>query len=60
MPTGEETPVTIATFPSNGFANVLSHATQVGQDVVIATGNDSLTLKNVKLGALDSHDFHFA
>jgi hypothetical protein len=42
------------------FANVLSHASQVGQDVVIATGNDTLTLKNTKLSALNSHDFHFA
>jgi hypothetical protein len=42
------------------FASVLSHASQVGQDVVIANGDDSLTLKNVKLGSLQSHDFHFA
>jgi Ca2+-binding RTX toxin-like protein len=42
------------------FASVLSHASQVGQDVVIATGNDALTLKNTKLGALTSQDFHFA
>jgi hypothetical protein len=32
----------------------------VGQDVVIAQGGDTLTLKNVKLSSLDSHDFHFA
>ncbi len=44
----------------DSFASVLSHASQVGQDVVIATGNDSLTLKNTKLSSLDSHDFHFA
>ena len=32
-----------------------------GHNVVIAdTTGDSLTLKNVKLGALDKHDFHFA
>ncbi len=42
------------------FASVLSHASQVGQDVVISSGSDTLTLKNVKLGALTSHDFHFA
>ncbi|MCS3897836.1 hypothetical protein M2171_006969 [Bradyrhizobium japonicum USDA 38] len=42
------------------FASVLNHASQVGQDVVIANGDDSLTLKNVKLGSLQSHDFHFA
>ncbi|MCA1453688.1 hypothetical protein I6F35_10745 [Bradyrhizobium sp. BRP22] len=42
------------------FASVLNHASQVGQDVVIANGADSLTLKNTKLGALQSHDFHFA
>jgi hypothetical protein len=45
----------------DSFASVLAHATQVGQDVVISSGvNDSLTLKNTKLGALNSHDFHFA
>ncbi|WP_213739100.1 Ig-like domain-containing protein [Bradyrhizobium sp. dw_411] len=45
----------------DSFADVLAHATQVGQDVVISAGaNDSLTLKNIKLGALNNHDFHFA
>lgn len=45
----------------DSFASVLAHATQVGQDVVVSSGvNDSLTLKNTKLGALNSHDFHFA
>ncbi|MCA6107152.1 Ig-like domain-containing protein [Bradyrhizobium cenepequi] len=42
------------------FASVLNHASQVGQDVVISTGDDSLTLKNTKLSSLQSHDFHFA
>ena len=42
------------------FANMLSHASQVGQDVVISTGDNSLTLKNVKLSGLDHNDFHFA
>jgi hypothetical protein len=44
----------------DSFANVLSHASQVGQDVVISTGDNSLTLKNVKLSGLDHSDFHFA
>jgi hypothetical protein len=44
----------------DSFASVLSHATQSGQDVVIAAGNDTLTLKNTKLDSLNSHDFHFA
>jgi parallel beta-helix repeat protein len=44
----------------DSFASVLSHASQVGQDVVIKAGNDSLTLKNTKIGSLDNHDFHFA
>ena len=44
----------------DSFASVLSHASQVGHDVVIATGSDLVTLKNVKIGALNSHDFHFA
>ncbi|MFG3591858.1 Ig-like domain-containing protein [Bradyrhizobium sp. RDI18] len=44
----------------DSFASVLSHASQVGQDIVISTGSDTLTLKNTKLGALNSHDFHFA
>jgi hypothetical protein len=42
------------------FASVLNHASQVGQDVVIATGDDALTLKNTQLGALKAYDFHFA
>jgi hypothetical protein len=44
----------------DNFASVLSHASQSGQDVVISTGNDTLTLKNTKLSALNSSDFHFA
>ena len=36
----------------DSFASVLSHASQVGQDVVISIGDDSLTLKNTKIGAL--------
>ncbi|MEH2475595.1 hypothetical protein V1281_003230 [Nitrobacteraceae bacterium AZCC 2161] len=45
----------------DNFADVLSHASQVGQDVVIADHqSDTLTLKNVKLAALDQRDFHFA
>jgi hypothetical protein len=43
----------------DNFATVLAHASQDGQDVVISAGSDTLTLKNVKLGALNSHDFHF-
>jgi hypothetical protein len=45
----------------DSFADILAHATQSGNNVVIADGTgDSLTLKNVKLAALDKHDFHFA
>jgi len=44
----------------DSFASVLSHATQSGHDVVVTTGSDTLTLKNTKLDALNSHDFHFA
>ncbi|MGY3507752.1 Ig-like domain-containing protein [Bradyrhizobium lupini] len=44
----------------DSFASVLSHATQSGQDVVIATGGDTLTLKNMKVGSLTNQDFHFA
>jgi hypothetical protein len=44
----------------DNFASVLAHASQAGNDVVIATGSDTLTLKNVKLSSLDSHDFHFS
>lgn len=44
----------------DNFASVLSHASQVGQDVVISAGTDSLTLKNTKIGALHNYDFHFA
>jgi tryptophan-rich protein/Big-like domain-containing protein/parallel beta helix pectate lyase-like protein len=44
----------------DSFASVLSHAAQSGQDVVISTGSDTLTLKNTKVDALHSNDFHFA
>lgn len=44
----------------DSFASVLSHAAQSGHDVVIATGSDTLTLKNAQLDKLNSHDFHFA
>jgi hypothetical protein len=45
----------------DNFADVLAHATQSGHDVVIAAGTgDTLTLKNVKLAALDKADFHFS
>ena len=44
----------------DNFASVLSHASQSGQDVVISTGSDTLTLKNTKLSALNSGDFQFA
>jgi len=43
----------------DNFASVLSHASQVGQDVVISSGSDTLTMKNTKIGTLTSHDFHF-
>jgi hypothetical protein len=44
----------------DSFASVLSHASQVGQDVVISSGSDTLKLLNTKLSALNSQDFHFA
>ena len=44
----------------DSFASVLSHASQLGQDVVISAGSDTLLLKNTTLGALDSPDFRFA
>jgi hypothetical protein len=44
----------------DSFATVLSHASQVGQDVVISSGNETLKLLNTKLSALNSQDFHFA
>jgi hypothetical protein len=44
----------------DSFASVLSHASQVGQDVVISAGVDTLTLKNTKVGALHGYDFHFS
>ena len=53
--------VQFSTSVFDSFASVLAHAAQVGQDVVIsADANDLLTLKNTKLSALNSHDFHFA
>jgi hypothetical protein len=44
----------------DSFATVLSHASQVGQDVVISSGSETLKLLNTKLSALNSQDFHFA
>jgi Ca2+-binding RTX toxin-like protein len=44
----------------DSFASVLSHASQVGQDVVISSGSDTLKLLNTNLSALHSQDFHFA
>jgi len=44
----------------DSFASVLSHASQVDQDVVISSGSDTLTLKSTKLSSLNSGDFHFA
>ncbi len=45
----------------DSFADVLSHASQSGHDVVInAGGGNTLTLKDTKLASLDKYDFHFA
>ncbi|MDE2603762.1 MAG: hypothetical protein KGL62_15520, partial [Bradyrhizobium sp.] len=44
----------------DNFANVLAHASAVGHNVVIAAGGNTLTLKDVNLAALDSHDFRFS
>ncbi len=45
----------------DSFADVLSHASQSGQDVVINAGSgNTLTLKDTKLASLDKYDFHFA
>ncbi len=44
----------------DSFASVLSHASQVGQDVVIAAGNDTPKLLNTRLSALNNQDFYFA
>lgn len=42
------------------YADVMSHASQSGRDVVIDAGGDnSLTLKNTKVASLDKHDFQF-
>jgi hypothetical protein len=52
--------IQFSTTTFDSFASVLSHASQVDQDVVISSGNDTLTLKNTKLSSLNSGDFHFA
>ena len=45
----------------SSFAAVLAHAAQVGTDVIVITYDaaDHVTLKNVSLGTLTQHDFHF-
>ena len=43
------------------FAEVMSHATQSGADVLITVDADTtLTLANIKLAALATDDFRFA
>ncbi len=43
------------------FADVMSHATQVGSDVLITVDADTtLTLANIRLSALTTDDFRFA
>jgi hypothetical protein len=53
----------VVQFSKNVFddvADVLSHASQHGRDVVInAHGDNTLTLKNTSLTSLDRTDFHF-
>ncbi len=45
----------------DSFADVLAHASQSGQDVLINAGSGhTLTLKDTKLASLDKYDFHFA
>jgi Ca2+-binding RTX toxin-like protein len=45
----------------DSFADVLSHASQSGHDVVINAGaGNTVTLKDAKLASLDKYDFHFA
>ncbi|WP_245309477.1 Ig-like domain-containing protein [Bradyrhizobium retamae] len=45
----------------DSFASVLAHATQVGENVVIsADADNSVTLKNTKLSAIDKYDFQFS
>ncbi|NWG23285.1 MAG: calcium-binding protein [Pseudorhodoplanes sp.] len=42
------------------FADVMAHAQQVGNDVVIAyNDNNSITLQNVNIGDLNANDFTF-
>ncbi len=43
----------------DSFSSVLSHASQVGADVVISTGNETLKILNTNLSALSNRDFHF-
>jgi Ca2+-binding RTX toxin-like protein len=44
----------------SSFAAVLSHAQQVGSDVLITyNAADSVTLQNVSLNKLTQTDFHF-
>lgn len=44
---------------AGSFDQVMSHAVQVGGDVVFDFGSDVLTLKNVALASLNASDFHF-
>src|SRR5262249_37969643 len=41
------------------FGALLSASTQVGADVVISAGADTLTLQNINLASLVANDFRF-
>ncbi len=55
---GTDDVVDLSAFGFDTFANVMSHATQSGTDVVLKLGaKDQIVLQNVALGALAADDF---
>lgn len=58
---GTDDVIDVGAFGFHSFAEVMSHASQSGLDVILKFGaKDQIVLQNVSLGALAADDFEFA